>query len=259
MEIWPAIDLREGRCVRLRQGDFRQETVYGDDPAGMARHWVAEGARNLHLVDLDGARQGEPLEKNLEAVRAIVAAANVPCELGGGIRSEATIRELLGLGLVRLVIGTLALSQPDWFRRMCRQFPGRLVLGIDARDGRVATEGWLATSRMEALELAGQFAAEPLAAVIYTDIAADGMLAGPNFAAMARMQEAVRRPVIASGGVTTRDDVARLAAIPMAGCIIGRALYEGTLTLPQALAAAGEPISPPLPPGEGRGEGTRDP
>jgi phosphoribosylformimino-5-aminoimidazole carboxamide ribotide isomerase len=238
VEIWPAIDLREGRCVRLRQGDYRQETVYGEDPAAMARHWVALGAQHLHLVDLDGARQGEPC--NLDAVRAIVEAVPVPCELGGGIRSEAIIRQLLDLGLGRLVIGTLALSQPDWFRRMCRQFPGRLALGIDARDGRVASEGWLATSRVAAADLAGQFAAEPLAAVIYTDIAADGMLAGPNFEALVRMQEAVARPLIASGGVTTRADVARLAAIPMAGCIIGRALYEGTLTLPDALAAAGK-------------------
>ena len=144
-----------------------------------------------------GPAEGEPC--NLAAVRAIVEAVDVPCELGGGIRSEATIRQLLDLGLQRLVIGTLALSQPDWFRRMCRQFPGRLALGIDARDGRVATEGWLATSHVAATDLARQFAAEPMAAVIYTDIAADGMLAGPNLAAMAQMQAAVDRPVIASG------------------------------------------------------------
>ena len=237
MEVWPAIDLRGGKCVRLRQGDYRQETVFGEDPAAMARHWATLGAQHLHLVDLDGARRGEPC--NLAAVRAIVEAVDIPCELGGGVRSEATIRQLLDLGLARLVIGTLALRQPDWFRRMCRQFPGRLALGIDARDGRVASEGWLATSGVAAADLAGQFAAEPLAALIYTDIAADGMLSGPNFEALARMRQAVARPVIASGGVTTRDDVARLAAIGMAGCIIGRALYEGTLTLPDALAAAG--------------------
>ena len=137
------------------------------------------------------------------------------------------------------MIGTLALREPDWFRQMCRKFPGRLVLGIDARGGRVATEGWLSTSDVAATELARRFAGEPMAAIIYTDIATDGMMAGPNVAEMAAMRAAVEWPVVASGGVTTRDDVARLAAVPMAGCIIGRALYEGTLTLPEALAAAG--------------------
>ena len=237
MEIWPAIDIRGGKCVRLRQGDYDRETVFGEDPAAMARHWVEHGAERFHLVDLDGARDGRPA--NLTSVRAIVEAVGVPCELGGGIRDEETIRELLQLGLTRLVIGTLAIRQPEWFRRMCREFPGKLVLGIDARDGRVATEGWLQTSDVAATELAGQFAGEPVAAVIYTDIATDGMMAGPNLAAMAEMQAAVDLPVVASGGVTTKEDVARLAAVPMAGCIIGRALYEGTLTLPDAMAASG--------------------
>jgi phosphoribosylformimino-5-aminoimidazole carboxamide ribotide isomerase len=237
VEIWPAIDLRGGKCVRLRQGDYGQETVFSDDPAAMARHWVDLGAKCLHLVDLDGAREGRPA--NLPSVRSIVEAVEVPCELGGGIRSEESIRDLLELGLKRLVIGTLALSEPDWFRRMCRAFPGRLVLGIDARGGRVASEGWQTTSDVAATELAGRFAGEPLAALVYTDIATDGMMAGPNVAEMAAMRAAVEWPVVASGGVTTSDDVARLAAVPMAGCIIGRALYEGTLTLPEALAAAG--------------------
>jgi phosphoribosylformimino-5-aminoimidazole carboxamide ribotide isomerase len=235
VRIWPAIDLRGGKCVRLQQGDYGRETVFGDDPAAMARHWVGLGAECLHLVDLDGARDGEP--RNLASVEAIVGAANVPCELGGGIRSEATIGRLLDLGLARLVIGTLALKQPDWFRAMCRAYPGRLVLGIDARDGHVAAEGWLETSRTDAVELARQFAGEPLAAIVYTDIATDGMLTGPNVPAMAAMQSAVDVPVVASGGVATRDDVARLAAVPMAGCIIGRAFYEGTLTLPEAIRA----------------------
>lgn len=238
MEVWPAIDLRGGCCVRLKQGDYSQETVFGDDPAAMARHWVEAGADRFHLVDLDGARDGRPA--NLASVRAIVEASGVPCELGGGIRDEQTIRELLDLGLHRLVVGTLAIQQPDWFRAMCQKFPGKLVLGIDAREGRVATEGWLQTSEMTAIDLAVQFAEEPIAAVIYTDIATDGMMAGPNLAAMAEMQAAVDLPVIASGGVTTKEDVARLAAVPMAGCIIGRALYERTLTLPEALAAATE-------------------
>jgi phosphoribosylformimino-5-aminoimidazole carboxamide ribotide isomerase len=236
VDIWPAIDLRGGKCVRLQQGDYLRETVFGEDPASMARHWVALGARCLHLVDLDGAREGRPA--NLASVRSIVESVAEPCELGGGVRSEQTIRELLDLGLQRLVVGTLAIQQPDWFRRMVRQFPGRLVLGIDARCGRVATNGWQHNSGMAVTELAISFADEPIAAIIYTDIATDGMMAGPNVAAMAEMQAAVELPVIASGGVTTKEDVARLAAIPMAGCIIGRALYEGTLTLPEALEAA---------------------
>ncbi|MEE8451438.1 MAG: 1-(5-phosphoribosyl)-5-[(5-phosphoribosylamino)methylideneamino]imidazole-4-carboxamide isomerase [Thermoguttaceae bacterium] len=238
MEVWPAIDLRGGCCVRLKQGDYSQETVFGEDPAAMARHWVEAGADRFHLVDLDGARDGRPT--NLASVRAIVEASGVPCELGGGIREEQTIRELLDLGLHRLVVGTLAIRKPDWFRAMCQKFPGKLVLGIDAREGRVATEGWLQTSDMTAIDLAVRFAEEPIAAVIYTDIATDGMMAGPNVAAMAEMQATVDLPVVASGGVTTKEDVARLAAVPMAGCIIGRALYEKTLTLPEALAAATE-------------------
>ena len=236
MQVWPAIDLRGGKCVRLQQGDYRRETVFGDDPAAMARHWVGLGAECLHLVDLDGARQGRPA--NVDSVRAILGAVGVPCELGGGIRSEEAIRELLELGLERLVIGTLAIKEPDWFRAMCRKFPGKLVLGIDARGGRVATDGWLETSPTAAVDLARQLATEPIAAIVYTDIATDGMMVGPNVQAMAELQAAVDRPVVASGGVTTAHDVARLAAVPMAGCIIGRALYEGTLSLPEALRAA---------------------
>lgn len=240
MEIWPAIDLRGGRCVRLRQGDYRQEVVFGDDPAAMARTWLGLGAKCLHLVDLDGAKEGRPV--NVQCVRAILdVAGDARCELGGGIRSEESIREWLDLGLDRLVIGTLALKKPDWFREMCRKYPKRLALGIDARGGRVATEGWLATSDVSAIEMAGWFAGEPIAALIYTDIAADGMMSGPNFEATIAMQAAVEWPVIASGGVTTKEDVARLAASPVAGCIIGRTLYEGKLTLPEAIAASGQP------------------
>jgi len=237
MEIWPAIDLRGGKCVRLQQGDYNRETIFADDVAAMARQWVDQGARHLHLVDLDGARDGKV--ENRGAIAAIVKAVDIPCEVGGGIRSEAAIRELLGLGLSRLVVGTLALREPDWFRAMCRTYPHKLVLGIDARNGMVATAGWLETSSTSAIELAQQFAGEPLAALIYTDIATDGMLQGPNLTAMAEMQAAVTLPVVASGGVTTRDDIARLAAVPMAGCIIGRALYEGTIRLSEAIASAG--------------------
>ena len=201
MEIWPAIDLRGGKCVRLQQGDYDRETVFGEDAVAMAQRWADGGASYLHLVDLDGARDGQP--RNLSVVASILKTVNLSCELGGGIRNEQTIRELLDLGLCRLVIGTLAIRQPDWFRGMCRQFPQRLVLGIDARDGKVATDGWLQTSELAATELARQFSREPLAAIIYTDIATDGMLAGPNVAAMAEMQAAVDLPVVASGGVTT--------------------------------------------------------
>jgi phosphoribosylformimino-5-aminoimidazole carboxamide ribotide isomerase len=238
MQIWPAIDLRGGKCVRLRQGDYQRETVYGDDPTEMARQFVGQGAACLHLVDLDGARDGS--NANLAAVQAIVAAVNIPCELGGGIRDDAAIQRLLAAGLSRLVIGTRALKEPDWFRAACRRFPGQLALGIDAKAGLVATDGWLETSSTSAIDLARQFAGEPLAAIIYTDIAKDGMLQGPNLEAMAEMNAAADCDVIASGGVTTTDDVRRLAEIGMAGCIIGRALYEGALTLTEAIASAEE-------------------
>ncbi|MBC7856475.1 MAG: 1-(5-phosphoribosyl)-5-[(5-phosphoribosylamino)methylideneamino]imidazole-4-carboxamide isomerase [Pirellulaceae bacterium] len=236
MQIWPAIDLRGGKCVRLRQGDYGRETVYGDDPAAMAKKWVGEGAGCLHLVDLDGARDGT--NANLAAVKAIVIAAGVPCELGGGIRDDGTIEKMLSLGLSRLVVGTRALKEPDWFRAACQTFPGKLALGIDAKNGRVATDGWLETSETTAIDLARMFADEPLAAIIYTDISRDGMLEGPNLAAMAEMKAAVDIPVIASGGVTTAQDVRDLARIGLDGCIIGRSLYEGTITLKEALAAA---------------------
>jgi phosphoribosylformimino-5-aminoimidazole carboxamide ribotide isomerase len=237
MQIWPAIDLRGGKCVRLQQGDYGRETVFSNDPEQIAREFHDAGAKYLHLVDLDGARSGRV--ENWDAIQAIVKAAPLACELGGGIRDEATIGRLLDLGLQRLVIGTLAIRQPEWFRKMCRAFPGRMVLGIDARDGQVATDGWLETSRVSAVEMAQDFAGEPLAAIVYTDIAKDGMLQGPNIEALDIMRQAVSLPVVASGGVTTADDVSQLAALPMAGCIIGRALYEGTLTLKEALERAG--------------------
>ncbi len=236
MQIWPAIDLRGGKCVRLQQGDYDRETIFGDDPSQMAQSWVAAGAKYMHLVDLDGARDGKLV--NREAVAAIRAAVDIPCELGGGVRDENTIRQLLDLGMNRLVVGTKAIKEPDWFRDMCRTFPEKLVLGIDAKNGQVATDGWLETSDVPATELARQFAGEPIAAIIYTDIAKDGMMAGPNLEAMAEMNRAAELPVIASGGVTTAADVEQLARLEMAGCIIGRALYEGSLTLPQALEAA---------------------
>jgi phosphoribosylformimino-5-aminoimidazole carboxamide ribotide isomerase len=243
MQLWPAIDLLGGRCVRLQQGDYARETVFSDDPASVAACFERDGARHLHLVDLDGARSGKPM--NLDAVRNILAAVDMECELGGGIRDEATIEMLLNLGLSRVVLGTSALKQPEWFRDMIAKYPGKLVLGIDARDGFVATHGWLETSSVLAVEFVQLFANDPLAAIIYTDIATDGMLQGPNVEAMREMQASVRLPVVASGGVTTAQDVADLAAAGLHSAIIGRALYAGTLTLKDALAAARTPVASP--------------
>lgn len=234
-EVIPAIDLRGGRCVRLRQGDYADETVFGDDPAAMAERWVLAGATRLHLVDLDGARAGEPC--NLPAVQAILARIRVPCQLGGGVRHTDTVAALLERGLDRVIVGSRALRDPDWFRTLCGEFPGRIALGIDGRGGRVATDGWTATSGITVLALARSMDALPLAAMIYTDISRDGMLQGANVAAMGELAAAVRTPLIASGGVTSLDDLRALARLPLAGCIVGRALYEGTLTLPDALAA----------------------
>ncbi|TWT43155.1 1-(5-phosphoribosyl)-5-[(5-phosphoribosylamino)methylideneamino]imidazole-4-carboxamide isomerase [Botrimarina hoheduenensis] len=237
MEIWPAIDLRGGRCVRLRQGDYAQETVYGDNPASVARTFAHAGASRLHVVDLDGAREGDPV--NLPAVQEILEAVDMVVELGGGIRDEQAIEELLEFGIGRLVLGTSAIKHTDWFAAIVERFPRRLVLGIDARDGFVATDGWLETSSTNAVELAERLADKPLAAIVYTDIATDGMMQGPNVRAMAEMQHAVGAlPVVASGGVTTLDDVRRLKEAGLAACIIGRALYEGTIDLAEAVRLA---------------------
>lgn len=236
MEIWPAIDLRGGKCVRLLQGDYRQEIVFDNDPVAVARRFADEGARRLHLVDLDGAREG--LTVNLPAIEEILSAVDLEVELGGGVRDEQSIIELLGFGVRRLVVGTSALKQPAWFRDMVRRFPEQLVLGLDARGGRVATDGWLETSDVSAIDMARQFNHEPLAAIVYTDIATDGMMSGPNVEAMAEMQRAVSVPVIASGGVTTVADVTALRNAKLSGCIIGRALYEGTISIREALLAA---------------------
>lgn len=233
VQVLPAIDLRSGRCVRLQQGDYQRETVFGDDPAAMARHWAAQGAERLHLVDLDGAREGRPV--NVAAVRAILRGVAIPCQLGGGVRDEPTIAAWLEAGLDRVIVGTQALRDPAWFRDMAAKYPGRLALGLDARDGMVATAGWLDTSATDAAELAATFDDLPLAAVIFTDIARDGMLAGPNLESTRSLAERLRTPVIASGGVGALDHLAALARLPIAGAIVGRALYEGRFTLPEAL------------------------
>src|SRR5438445_10109338 len=227
MQIFPAIDLRGGQCVRLRQGDYAQETVFGADPAAMARRWVDEGATYLHLVDLDGAKEGRPV--NGESVRRIVESAGVPCQIGGGLRTEEHIAEAWKWGVARVVIGTRALREPGWLESMSRRFPGQIVVGIDAKHGQVATEGWLQVSQVSALDLARQCASWPLAAIVYTDISRDGMLEGPNLEALAEMAAAAQLPIIASGGVSTLEDVRKLTRLNLAGCIIGRALYEGKL------------------------------
>ncbi len=243
MQVIPAIDLRGGCCVRLRQGDYNRETVFGADPAAMAVHWEAEGATRIHLVDLDGAKAGRPV--NVEVVRAILARVRVPCQLGGGIRDEATIAAWLGAGLERVIVGTQALKDPAWFRAMAHKYPGRLVLGLDARDGRVATGGWLDVSSVEATALAEQFDDLPLAGVVYTDIVRDGMLEGPNLAATAALALRLKTPVIASGGVSALEDLEHLAALPVAACIVGRALYDGRFRLGAARERAGDHAATP--------------
>jgi phosphoribosylformimino-5-aminoimidazole carboxamide ribotide isomerase len=234
--VLPAIDLRDGHCVRLRQGDFAQETVFSSDPAAVAQRWVSQGATYLHLVDLDGAKLGHPV--NGESVRRIIEAAGVPCQFGGGVRTEADLARALSWGVDRVIVGTKALKDPAWFEKICQRSPGRIVLGIDAKEGQVATDGWLQVSHCSALALARQYESWPLAALVYTDIGRDGMMQGPNFQALAELAAEVGLPVIASGGVSTVDDVRRLAALPLAGCIVGRALYEGRLQLTAAIAAA---------------------
>lgn len=244
MQILPAIDLRGGKCVRLRQGDYDQETVFGDDPVEMARRWADDGIEWLHLVDLDGAKEGRPV--NHDIVRQITAAVGIKCELGGGVRDEDSIRLMLDeVGVGRVIIGTKALKDPEWFREMAGRFPGKLVLGIDARNSMVATEGWLDVSETSAIDLAKKYADLDLAALIYTNIANDGMMQGVDELTIADMQQLADLgfPVIASGGVTTLDDVTRLktaadASPNLIGAIIGRALYEGTINVADAVAAA---------------------
>lgn len=241
LQLLPAIDLLEGRCVRLRQGNYDDSTVFCDDPVEMALRWRDEGAERLHLVDLDGARSGRPV--NQDVVRRIIEQTGLPCQLGGGIRDEETIRSTMEqTGVDRVIVGTKALREPDWFAMMCSEFPGSLALGLDARDSMVATDGWLEVSSVSVTELAGRFAGVPLAAVIYTNIANDGMMQGidsgtlNDFRTLARMG----LPVIASGGVTTMDDIAALRSIAceepnLIGVITGRAIYEGTIRVREAI------------------------
>ncbi len=241
MQIWPAIDLRHGKPVRLQQGDYERQTVFGDCPATMARRWVDAGAKRLHLVDLDAARGDDP-SANRAAVTAILAAVDVPCQLGGGVRDDESIELLLGLGLSRLVVGSAALKRPEWFATVCDSHPGQLAAGIDARNSMVATDGWLETSQTRATELAQRLRSltANIAAIIYTDIARDGMMQGPNFAGLIEMATATDIPLVASGGVTTIDDVKKLVELNMPACIIGRSLYDGAMQLEDVLRVAGD-------------------
>lgn len=241
MEIWPAIDLRYGKPVRLRQGDYEQKTVFGDDPVEFAIQWQQAGARRLHLVDLDAARGDDPTA-NRAAVARIVAETGLPCQMGGGVRDEATITELLDLGLARLVVGSAALKRPAWFAEMCDANPGKLAAGIDARDGMVATDGWLETSSTPAVDLASDLRnrTSNIAAIIYTDIARDGMMSGPNFEGLREMAAATDIPLVASGGVTHYEDVQKLVEMEMPAAIVGRSIYDGVMQLEKVIEIGGD-------------------
>ncbi len=238
MDILPAIDLRGGKCVRLLQGDYSKQIDYADDPVAVAREFEGVGARWLHLVDLDGAREGRLC--NLPAIERIVGETHLSVEVGGGLRDVEVIESLLGIGVRRCVVGTKALKDWPWFealvnRPTCR---GRICLGLDARLGKLAIRGWTEEMKETALEVADRAAGLPVAAIIYTDIGRDGMLLGANLEAMKEMAERSRVPVIASGGVTDIEDVRRLAKLPLLGIIIGRALYEKEIDLAEAIRAA---------------------
>jgi len=246
LTLYPAIDLKDGACVRLRRGDMAQATVYSDDPAGQARAWQAAGFAWLHVVDLNGAFAGRSV--NGEAVAAILAVATVPVQLGGGIRDRAAVERWLEAGVRRVVLGSAAVTNPALVREACRAHPGRVAVGLDARDGMVATEGWASTSRVSALELALRFEDSGVAAVIYTDIGRDGMLAGLNLEATAALAERLRTPVIASGGVGGAADLRALRRAAgslrpgmIEGVIVGRALYDGSLKPTDALTALAQP------------------
>ena len=238
MILYPAIDLKDGACVRLRRGEMDQATVYSDDPAAQARAWQDAGCEWLHVVDLNGAFAGRPV--NGAAVAAILAAATVPVQLGGGIRDMAGVSAWIEAGVRRVILGSAAVKDPALVHEACRAYPGRIAVGIDARDGMVATEGWAETSTLEAAELALRFEDAGVAAIIYTDIARDGMLAGLNLPATVALSERVRTPVIASGGVGSAADLVALRQAStgrVAGVIVGRALYDGRVSVAEALAA----------------------
>jgi phosphoribosylformimino-5-aminoimidazole carboxamide ribotide isomerase len=239
MFIIPAIDLREGKCVRLIQGQYDRQITYRDDPAAQAQEFYDTGAQWLHVVDLDGAKEGKPI--NTTSIAAIVEQTSLKVEVGGGIRNEQAITTLLDLGVERVIIGTRAVSDFDWFNHMAQTFPGKLVLGLDARGSTVATHGWQEDSQLTLIEFAQQAAQLPLSAIIYTDISKDGMLCGPNIERTGAIAEAVDVSVVASGGVSKLEDIKNLAAVKsIDAVIVGRSLYEGTLDLKEAIELVNE-------------------
>lgn len=237
MIVIPAIDLKHGVCVRLEQGLMDRDTVFNENPAAQALEWQNQGAELLHIVDLDGAFAGEP--KNKTAIEAIIKAISIPAQLGGGIRDIATIEAYLSLGVTRVIIGTAAQRNPELVREACSKFPGQIVVGIDAKNGMVAVQGWAEVTGITAVELARQFEDSGVAAIIYTDISRDGMLQGPNLEATQALAEAVSIPVIASGGVSSLDDIRNLMAIEhsgVTGVISGKAVYTGAINLAEAIS-----------------------
>ncbi len=231
MLLIPAIDLKDGHCVRLRQGRMDDNTIFSNDPVAVAGKWVAAGARRIHLVDLDGAFAGKP--KNADVIHAIVEAyPNVPIQIGGGIRDEETIQAYLNAGVEYVIIGTKAVNEPHFVRDMALEYPRRIIVGLDAKDGKVAIDGWSKLSKHDVIDMAQHFEEDGVEAIIYTDISRDGMMSGVNVEATARLARAIRIPVIASGGITNMDDIRALGAVAsdgIMGAITGRAIYEGTL------------------------------
>ena len=238
MEIIPAIDLRNGKCVRLYQGDYGQETIFSDDPVSVALRWQSEGARRLHIVDLDGAAKGEP--SNLEAIEDIMAAIDIPVQVGGGIRSIETIEQLFATGVERAIMGTVAVEKPDLVREACQRFGDRIIISIDARDRLVATRGWLQKSEVTASELASKMIELGVTRFIYTDISRDGTLTSPNFEAIAELLSQVNVPVIAAGGISSVYHLTRLAELGVEGAIVGKAIYTGDVKLAEAFKAIRE-------------------
>ena len=237
MIVIPAIDLKEGKCVRLEQGLMEKDTIFSDNPGAQAREWQDQGAELLHIVDLDGAFAGQP--KNRGAIEAILKAITIPAQLGGGIRDLATIEAYLSLGLSRVIIGTAAQRNPELVRQACAQFPGRIVVGIDAKNGMVAVQGWAELTDVTAVDLAKKFEGFGVSAIIYTDIPRDGMLQGPNLEATKGLAESISIPVIASGGVSSLRDIENLMAIEssgVSGVITGKAVYTGAIRLNEAVA-----------------------
>ncbi|HZH05192.1 MAG TPA: 1-(5-phosphoribosyl)-5-[(5-phosphoribosylamino)methylideneamino]imidazole-4-carboxamide isomerase [Lautropia sp.] len=242
MLLIPAIDLKDGRCVRLKQGDLGEETVFSEEPEKVARHWLDLGAERIHLVDLNGAVSGKP--QNAAVIKAIVESvgSEVPVQLGGGIRSLETIERYLDSGVSYVIIGTAAVKSPGFLHDACNAFPGQVIVGLDARDGKVATDGWSKLTRHEVVDLARKFEGYGIEAIIYTDIGRDGMLTGVNIEATVRLAKAVEVPVYASGGVTNLEDIDKLLAVEsegVEGVILGRSIYEGTLDFAAALERTG--------------------